>query len=98
VWPASGDRVWVADAGSSTAAIQACLPEEWQREFVKYSTEISSAGALVTFRLNHPALDSFPRPRVSAPNFPGPQSFLPVTGVPAALPPNVLNLGPTAVR
>lgn len=97
VWPASGDRVWVAGRWIFDCGHPSVPAGGVAREFVKYSTEIHPPRALVTFRLNHPALDSFPRPRVSAPNFPGPQSFLPVTGVPAALPPDVPNLGPTAV-
>jgi hypothetical protein len=67
---------------------------------VHFSTEIHPPRALVTFRLNHPALDSFVVPRTSAPNFPFPQSYLPVTGEPvdpATLPPGVSNSGPTNV-
>src|SRR5205814_1815852 len=78
------------------------LLSSWERfkgatfplDFVKYGTEIHPPRAMVTFRINHPALDSFPRERVSAPNFPGPQGFyLPVTGFPPALPSG----GPTDV-
>jgi len=82
VWPAVGDRVWVAgrwifDCGHPGVPEVAPI-----RRFVKYSTEIHPPRALVAFRLNHPALDSFVVPRASAPNFPPPQSYLPVTGVP----------------
>ncbi len=97
VWPGVGDRVWVSgrwifDCGHPN--VPASAP---QKDFVKFSTEIHPPRALVTYRLNHPALDTFPVPRVSAPNFPGPQSYLPVTGIPAILPPDVPNSGPTAV-
>jgi hypothetical protein len=97
VWPGAGDRVWVAgrwifDCGHPGVPKVAAV-----RKFVKYSTEIHPPRALVTFRLNHVALDSFPTPRVSAPNFPSPQSFLPVTGVPVTLPPDAFNSGPTNV-
>jgi len=101
VWPAVGDRVWlqgrwIFDCGHpGTPKIAAN-----SRDYVKFSTEIHPPRALVTFRLNHVALDSFPQPRVSAPNFPAPQSYLPVTGVPvdpAALPPGVPANGPTQV-
>src|SRR5262249_40376777 len=68
-----------------------------QRQFVKYATEIHPPRALVTFRLNHPSLDSFPSDRVSAPSFGGQQSVLPVTGLPVILPPDVPNSGPTNV-
>ncbi|MBZ5659732.1 MAG: hypothetical protein LAO08_04935 [Acidobacteriia bacterium] len=93
VWPAVNDRVWVAgrwifDCGH---------PGGGERALVKYSTEIHPPRALVTFRLNHPALDSFPVPRTSAPNFPGPQSFLPITGAPVAVPAGHANSGPTNV-
>jgi hypothetical protein len=105
VWPAVGDRVWVdgrwifdcghpgtPDADANNA------------QYVKFGTEMHPPRALVTFRLNHPALDSFPVARTSAPNFPAPQSYLPVTGCPvgslcgpATLPPGVPNSGPTNV-
>jgi hypothetical protein len=93
VWPAVGDRVWVQgrwifDCGH---------PSSDDVRHVKFSTEIHPPRALVTFRLNHIALDSFPRARVSAPNFPAPQSWLPVTGEPAVLPPDAPNSGPTNV-
>jgi len=89
VWPAVGDRVWVEgrwifDCGH---------PSSSDTDHVQYSTEIHPPRALVTFRLNHPALDSFPISRGSAPNFPAPQSYLPVTGVPAT----PLGTGPTNV-
>jgi hypothetical protein len=101
VWPAVGDRVWIEgrwifDCGHPGTPDAA--PDD--RQYVKFSTEIHPPRALVTFRLNHPALDSFPQPRVSAPNFPAPQSYLPVTGVPvdpATLPPGVPDNGPTQV-
>jgi hypothetical protein len=101
VWPAVGDRVWVEgrwifDCGHPSTPAAAAN----SKQYVKFSTEIHPPRALVTFRLNHPALDSFPRPRISAPNFPAPQSYLPVTGVPvdsSTLPPGVPDNGPTQV-
>ncbi len=97
VWPAVNDRVWVAgrwifDCGHPNPPAAAPV-----RTYVKYSTEIHPPRALVTFRLNHPALDSFPVPRTSAPNFPFPQSYLPVTGEPTTVPPGQPNSGPTNV-
>ena len=89
VWPGVGDRVWVEgrwifDCGhpglNGTSAN------------VKFSTEIHPPRAMATFRYNHPALDSFPVPRVSAPNFPYPQSYLPVTGEPVAGQPGPTNV------
>jgi hypothetical protein len=85
VWPAAGDRVWVSgrwifDCGHPG------VPAGATKDFVQFSTEIHPPRVLATFRLNHPALDSFPVDRVSAPSFTGPQSNLPVTGLPAALP------------
>lgn len=93
VWPAVGDRVWVEgrwifDCGH---------PSSDTVQGVKFSTEIHPPRALVTYRLNHVAQDSFPLPRVSAPNFPAPQSWLPVTGEPAVLAPDAPNSGPTNV-
>jgi hypothetical protein len=78
VWPAVGDRVWVEgrwifDCGHPGSSF---VPN------VNFGTEIHPPRALVTFRLNHTALDSFPKSRTSAPNFPFPQSYLPVTGAP----------------
>jgi hypothetical protein len=105
VWPAVGDRVWVAgrwifDCGHPNPP----GADPYDPRYVKFSTEIHPPRALVTFRLNHPALDSFVVPRPSAPNFPFPQSYLPVTGCPvgslcgpAALPPGVPNSGSTNV-
>ncbi len=92
VWPAVGDRVWVEgrwifDCGH---------PNSSDTTHVQYSTEIHPPRALVTYRLNHPALDSFPRPRNSAPNFPAPQSYLPVTGEPV-MPPSLPYGPPTNV-
>jgi len=97
VWAAVGDRVqvtgrWIFDCGHPGVPAAAAA-----KDWVKYSTEIHPPRAQVTFRLNHPALDSFPQPRVSAPNFPAPQSYLPVTGTPVALPPSIPNTGPTNV-
>jgi hypothetical protein len=96
VWPAVHDRVWVAgrwifDCGHPSTG------SGGQTALVKYSTEIHPPRALVTFRLNHPALDSFPVSRTSAPSFAGPQSYLPVTGAPTAVPPGQPNSGPTNV-
>ncbi len=93
VWPAVGDRIWaegrwIFDCGH---------PSSSDTAHVQYSTEMHPPRALVTFRQNHPALDSFPVARFSAPNFPGPQSYLPVTGIPTTLPPDVPNSGPTNV-
>jgi hypothetical protein len=98
VWSAVGDRVWlegrwIFDCGHP--GTPAAAPNS--TDYVKFSTEIHPPRALVTFRLNHTVLDSFPVPRVSAPNFPGRQSFLPVTGEPAILPPDAPNSGPTQV-
>jgi len=101
VWPAVGDRVWASgrwifDCGHP--GTPSADPNDPQ--YVKFSTEIHPPRVQVTYRLNHPALDSFPVPRVSAPNFPAPQSYLPVTGQPvdpATLPPGVQNSGPTNV-
>jgi hypothetical protein len=97
VWPAVGDRVsaegrWIFDCGHPGVPAAAA-----EKQYVKYSTEIHPPRALATFRLNHVALDSFPTARISAPNFPFPQSYLPVTGVPTTVPPNVSNSGPTNV-
>jgi hypothetical protein len=93
VWPAVGDRVWV----SGRWIFDCGHPSSSDVPHVQFSTEIHPPRALVAFRLNHPALDSFPTPRVSAPNFPAPQSYLPVTGVPVTLPPDAPNSGPTNV-
>jgi hypothetical protein len=93
VWPAVGDRVWV----SGRWIFDCGHPSSSDIQHVQFSTEIHPPRALVTYRLNHVALDSFPRPRVSAPNFPAPQSYLPVTGEPVILPPDAPNSGPTNV-
>jgi hypothetical protein len=105
-WPGVGDRVWIMgrwifDCGHP-------YPDNYSgtkdKAHVEFSTEIHPPRALVTLRLEHPALDSFPRPRTSAPNFPAPQSYLPVTGCPvgsfcglAMLPTGVTDSGPTNV-
>lgn len=78
VWPGVGDRVWalghwIFDCGH---------PGPSDTRYVRYETEIHPPQALVTYRLYHPALDSFPRDRTSAPSFAGMQSYLPVTGGP----------------
>jgi hypothetical protein len=75
VWPAVGDRVWVEgrwvfDCGHPS--VPKVLPED--RKYVKYSTEIHPPRALVTFRLNHPALSSLGS--IFS------ESWLPVTGAP----------------
>src|SRR5262249_40080710 len=62
VWPGGGDRVWVMgrwifDCGHPGVPRQAA-----QDRFVKYGSEIHPPRAMVTYRLNHPALDSFPTP------------------------------------
>lgn len=92
VWPGVGDRVWVAgrwifDCGHPGV--------NGTQSNVRFGTEIHPPRALVTFRLNHPALDSFPVPRISAPNFPYPQSYLPVTGEPVAGQPGPTNVAVT---
>lgn len=97
VWPTVGDRVWISGRWIFDCGHPGPNP---QIPYVRFSTEIHPPRVLVAFRLNHPALDSFPKPRVSAPNFPAPQSYLPVTGEPvdpAALPSGVPNSGPTNV-
>ena len=93
VWPAVGDRVWV----SGRWIFDCGHPSSSDLRYVQFSTEIHPPRALVAFRLNHPALDSFPTARVSAPNFPAPQSYLPVTGEPVILSPDMPNSGPTNV-
>jgi len=93
VWPAVGDRVWV----SGRWIFDCGHPSSSDVPHVQFSTEIHPPRALVAFRLNHPALDSFPTARVSAPNFPAPQSYLPVTGEPVILSPDAPNSGPTNV-
>jgi hypothetical protein len=112
VWPTASrlssvaDRVWVSgrwifDCGHSNVDnLFNASGFINVNDYVKFSTEIHPPRALVTFRLNHTALDSFPFSRTSAPNFPYPQSYLPVTGVPvdpATLPPGVPDSGPTNV-
>ena len=84
-WPAFGDRVWVEgrwifDCGH---------PGSDFKDYVKFETEIHPPRALVTFRLNHPAVTD----SNSASN--APASWLPVTGSPV----NLYGLpdGPTAV-
>ena len=86
VWPGGGDRIWVMGRWIFDCGHPGVPEQAVQDRFVKYSTEIHPPRAMVTFRLNHPALDSFPTPRVSAPNFPFPQSYLPVTGFPPTFP------------
>ena len=101
VWPGVGDRIWVEgrwifDCGHP--GTPAADPNN--REYVKFETEIHPPRALVTFRQKHPALDSFPTSRFGAPNFPYPQSYLPVTGAPvdpASLPAGVVSTTPTDV-
>jgi len=93
VWPAVGDRVWV----SGRWIFDCGHPSSDDVAHVQFGSEIHPPRALVAFRLNHPALDSFPTSRSSAPNFPAPQSYLPVTGVPVTLPPGVPNSGPTNI-
>jgi len=100
-WPAVHDRVWVEgswifDCGHP--GTPAADPNN--RLYVKFETEIHPPRALVTFRQNHVALDSFPTARYGAPNFPYPQSYLPVTGTPvdpASLPSGVSSTVPTNV-
>lgn len=101
VWPTVNDRVWVSgrwifDCGHpGTPSADAN-----GTRYVKFSTEVHPPRAIVTYRLNHESLDSYPVSRTSAPNFPFPQSYLPVTGAPvdpATLPQGVPNSGPTNV-
>ena len=80
VWPGYGDRIWalgqwIFDCGH---------PGNSDPSLVRYETEIHPPRALVTQRIDHPALDSFPRQRTSEPSYPFPQSYLPVTGEPQA--------------
>ena len=96
VWPAVNDRVWVAGRWVFDCGHPSSGPNG-DTALVKFSTEIHPPRALVTFRLNHPALDSFPVARTSAPSFAGPQSYLPVTGAPNLLPSGQANTGPTNV-
>jgi len=101
VWPSVGDRVWVEgrwifDCGHPGTPDS----DPNNKDFVKFGTEIHPPRALVTSRQYRVALDSFPRPRVSEPNHPFPQSYLPVTGEPAdaaSIPPGKPNNGPTEV-
>jgi hypothetical protein len=97
VWPAVNDRVWVAGRWIFDCGHPGVPAAAADRHHVKFSTEIHPPRALVTFRLNHPALDSFPVSRTSAPSFAGPQSYLPVTGAPATVPPGQPDSGPTNV-
>jgi len=91
VWPAVNDRVWVSGRWIFDCGHPGSFDVDLSH--VQFGSEIHPPRALVTFRLNHPALDSFPISRGSAPNFPAPQSYLPVTGVPAT----PLGTGPTNV-
>src|SRR5260370_4007822 len=78
VWPAVGDRVWVE--GRLVFDCGHPFPDDWafsfDKNWVKYSTEIHPPRALVTFRLNHPALSDSPSSSTL------PASWLPVTGAP----------------
>jgi hypothetical protein len=87
VWPSSGDRVWVEgrwifDCGH---------PGSDSTTYVKFASEIHPPRALVTLRLNHPALSDSPGISTS------PASWLPVTGAPATVPLGQPNSGPTNV-
>ena len=87
VWPSVGDRVWVAgrwifDCGHPSSP-------DGVKAYVKFSTEIHPPRALVTFRLNHPALSSLG----SAFS----ESWLPVTGVPTINPEGQPSSDPTHV-
>jgi hypothetical protein len=71
-YPAYGDRVWVEgrwifDCGH---------PGSDYKDYVKFETEIHPPRALVTFRLNHPAVTD------SNSQSNAPASWLPVTGTP----------------
>ena len=81
VWPAVNDRVWVLGRWIFDCGHPGVNSND-QADYVRYETEIHPPRALVTYRLYHPALDSFPRARTSEPNYPTPQSYLPVTGTP----------------
>ena len=77
-WPSYGDRIWVLghwifDCGHNGNS---------DARYVSYETEIHPPQALVTQRLLHTALDTFPRQRTSEPSYPDPESYLPVTGEP----------------
>jgi hypothetical protein len=91
VWPAVNDRVWVSGRWIFDCGHPGSFDVDVSH--VQFGSEIHPPRALVTFRLNHPALDSFPFSRGSAPNFPAPQSYLPVTGAPTT----PLDTGPTNV-
>jgi hypothetical protein len=81
VWPAVNDRVWVLGRWIFDCGHPGAHSDD-QAAYVRYETEIHPPRALVTYRLYHPALDSFPRARDFEPNYPNPQSYLPVTGTP----------------
>ena len=97
VWPAVNDRVWVAGRWIFDCGHPGVPAAAADNHHVKFSSEIHPPRALVTFRLNHPALDSFPVSRTSAPSFAAPQSYLPVTGAPVTVQPGQPNSGPTNV-
>lgn len=98
VWPSVGDRVWVEGRWIFDCGHPGTPDGDPDNpDFVKFGSELHPPRALVTFRANRVTLDSFPRPRISEPNFPFPQSVLPVTGNFVTLPPDVPNSGPTQV-
>jgi hypothetical protein len=99
VWPAVGDRVWVEGRWVFDCGHTGVPPAAPERKYVKYATEIHPPRALVTFRRNHPALQSIQLGQASPGQLTSafPASWLPVTGAPATLPPNVPNTGPTNV-
>lgn len=94
-WPAFGDRVWAegrwifdcGHTGVESISHSDSIPN--LKDYVKFETEIHPPRALVTFRLNHPAVTD------SNSQSNAPASWLPVTGNPV----NSYGLpyGPTSV-
>lgn len=89
VWPAVGDRVWVEgrwifDCGHPN--VPKAVPD---KKYVQWSTEIHPPRALVTFRMNHPALSSLGSLFS--------ESWLPVTGAPTLNPSGKPSSDPTHV-
>jgi hypothetical protein len=80
VWPGYGDRIWLMGQWIFDCSHQGSNDVN----YVRYETEIHPPRILVTQRVNHTTLDSFPRQRTSEPSYPFSQSYLPVTGEPEA--------------
>ncbi len=99
VWPGVGDRVWVEGRWVFDCGHTRVPPAAPATMYVKYATEIHPPRALATFRLNHPALQNVRLGQASPGQLTSafPASWLPVTGAPATLPPDVPNTGPTNV-